>query len=85
MSGYFVICARSLDGRTVYYGGGGFSLLRSNAWVMDETEAMYRRGLLVHDFPDCWIEQEGLHSLSESAYNLLREGAPRENAPQEPA
>lgn len=51
----FIITTHSLDGKTVYFDGHGFTLLRQNAKEMAIGDALSSRRMIAYEFPSCDI------------------------------
>ena len=53
----YIITATSQDGRTVYFDGRGFTLLRANAQEFDVCAGVAKRSQIGHEFPACQLVQ----------------------------
>ena len=65
MSHSYIITYKSTDGRTVYFDGCGFSLLRDNARETGVSAGIEQRSLIAHDYPECQLEAATAFAICE--------------------
>lgn len=56
MQATYIISAKALDGRAMYFDGFGWTLLRSSALTMNASDGIGRRTSLCREFPACQLE-----------------------------